>query len=161
MTSATRRILTERAPALATMYLTRRDDLSINYGHKEWGVDLVVDIINVVNGRRTGGRMFGVQLKCSREPIPIDAANRTFKPSVVGSYKKPQLPFPVLIFYYTLDDNEAYYGWILEPVVRDDGSAKLERRKTALCTKLDRKELDSIVEKVARWYDALYRTARG
>ena len=97
MTNATRRILAERAPALATMYLTRRDDLSINYGHKEWGVDLVVDIITLVNGRRKGGRMFGVQLKCSEQPIPIDAANHTFKPSVVGSYKNPQLPFPVLV----------------------------------------------------------------
>jgi hypothetical protein len=150
--------LTEWAPALATMYFTRRDDLSINFRHKEWGIDLVVDIVAPKNGRRKGGRMFGVQLRRTRPPVPIDAVSGTLKPSVVGVYKNPHLPFPVLIFYFTLDADEAYYGWVLEPMILDDGSAKLDRRKASECRKLDRKALDQVVEKINRWYDVLYST---
>ncbi len=150
--------LTEWAPALATMYFTRRDDLSVHFKHKEWGVDLVVNIAAPKNGRRKGGRMFGVQLRRTRPPVPIDAANGTLKPSVLGAYKDPHLPFPVLIFYFTLSADEAYYGWILEPVILDDGSVKLKRRKAGECWKLDKKALDQVLAIINRWYDVLYST---
>ena len=60
MAHPTKWFIEERVRALATMYLTRRKDLRLNFEEGDGGLDLVVEILRP---EKSGRRMFGVELR--------------------------------------------------------------------------------------------------
>jgi hypothetical protein len=144
----------ERTRALATMYLTRRRDLILKYEDEDAGIDILVEI---AERRRTGRRMFGVELKGTKSRTTIGHANKILGPSVQKFLGFPELPYPVFLAYFTMVDNAGYYTWLTEPII-DDGSAKLSRHEEADCRLLDRAGLDEIVDRVNAWYNVFYST---
>ena len=149
----------ERACALATMYLTRRKDLSLHFDEKEQGIDLVVDILPAkAQDDRAGRRMFGVQLKGANGALSIEQAQKQVNLVFKGKNRVPRLPFPLCLFLFTMADNKGYFTWLIEPAIQD-GSAKLctvgEKRPVRA---LDNAALNDMIESVNKWYDVFYST---
>src|SRR4051812_8214271 len=69
----------QRTYSLATVYLTRRDDLLITEARPEDGVDLNVTI---KTKRRSVQRKLGVLLRGVQWNLPADQANELLKPSM-------------------------------------------------------------------------------
>ena len=36
------------------------------------------------------------------------------------------LPFPVCLFFFTLDNDKGYYRWILEPIIKEGNNVALK-----------------------------------
>jgi hypothetical protein len=151
----------ERVRALATMYLTRRKDLSLNFDEKvkDAGIDLLVDVLPAkANGHGDGRRMFGVQLKGANSSIDIAQAHRWFNSALKGKNHAPKLPFPLCLILFTMEDNQGYFSWLIEPAIQK-GLAKLRTVNDKPSVKiLDKVALDGIVESVNGWYDVFYST---
>jgi hypothetical protein len=133
----------ERLHALAVVSLTRRNDLALMNPPEGSGLDFIVEIEK--RGRPTG-RRFGVQL------LPLNGATRMREVPWVDSPT-----FPVCIFAFDVADERAGYAWPREPVVTEEGVAKLVEHTGQGYEELDRKALDRIVAQVNRWYDALLK----
>lgn len=144
----------ERVRALATMYLTRRRDLTLKFEDKDGGLDILVEI---VQDERAGRRMFGVELRGTISAVSIDHANKILKPSIQKMRRFPELPYPICLFYFTMEDNAGYYTWLAEPVIKEN-AAKLRYHDDAHCQPLDKHALDQLVDRINQWYDILYTT---
>jgi hypothetical protein len=144
----------ERTRALATMYLTRRPDLTVKF-ERDTGLDILVEI-----GGRAGveWRAFGVVLLGSMSKTTISGANKYLNKNAKWLNRGElihRIPSPTCLFYFTMKDDAGYYTWMAEPIVKDD-AAKLKFHTTADCRLLDRAGLDEIVSRVNDWYNALY-----
>jgi type I restriction-modification system DNA methylase subunit len=65
-----------------------------------------------------------------------------------------ELPFPVCLFFFTLDKDQGYYKWILEPVIEEQGNSKLHFNQSHEFKKLTDEGIDNIISTVNRWYDS-------
>jgi hypothetical protein len=65
-------------------------------------------------------------------------------------------PFPVVIFYFTMEDNQGWFTWVAEPLTSPDGGIELRVHKEASCQPLDDHAVDEILTRVNSWYDAYY-----
>jgi hypothetical protein len=68
-------------------------------------------------------------------------------------------PFPVVLFFFTMENNEGWYTWVAEPVVSPGGAFELVQHSEASCRPLDTEAINEIVEAVDRWYDAFFAKA--
>src|SRR5215207_1319589 len=140
--------LTKRAEALAVVHLTRRDDLRVERNVFDHGPELLVSIIR--DGVLTG-RQFGVALKArvsgARPP-------RMDKPSLHRARERYRdVPFPVCLFLFFMEDDAGFFRWIVEPEVHA-GEARLERDTQLSFDPLTDAALGRIVDGVNAWYDA-------
>jgi hypothetical protein len=140
----------DRARALATVYLTRRDDLAITDTKEQTGVEFLVSIRQ--NGKPSG-RAFGVYLKGAMSPVSVEHANKVLKPSVEAFQRLGGFLYPVCLFFFTMVHNKGYFAWLLEPV-SDQGQPRLAKKDVAECEEMDHHTVDRIVERVNAWYDA-------
>ncbi len=67
-----------------------------------------------------------------------------------------ELPFPLCLFAFTMENDEGFYQWIVEPIVID-GSPKLRLNRAKELSKLDKAALDRIVVQINQWYDVLLK----
>jgi hypothetical protein len=138
----------ERAEHLAMMHLTRRDDLRVARRRDQHGMDLLVTIV------RDGifsGRQFGVVLKArmgGQKAPRIDSRTIAQERERFGD-----VPFPVCMFFFSLDTDQGYYRWIVEPCL-DEGAPALEMPGQMLLSELSPSSLGTLVERVNTWYDA-------
>lgn len=145
----------ERAKALATIYITNRDDLDVRPGsEREFGVDFIVDIKNPPNN---GFRRFGFLLCGSRRHITKADADKTLTVKLKRWRDWKFFPFPVTLFYFSALDDTGFFTWIAEPVILE-GTPRLRHVKEAHSQPLDRESLDRIVASVNDWYDVFYAT---
>jgi hypothetical protein len=143
----------ERAEHLAMMHLTRRDDLRVTRHRDHPGMDLLV---TVVKDGVFSGRQFGVVL---RARMGGQKAPRIDSRSIGLEHERfRDVPFPVCMFFFSLDTDQGYYRWILEPAV-DEGAPLLEMPGQMLLCALDPASLETIVARVNAWYDARARCA--
>jgi hypothetical protein len=68
-------------------------------------------------------------------------------------------PFPDVLFFFTMQDDRAWYAWVAEPVISPQGGAELRIRDEAKCLPLDDRIADGIVTRINDWYDAYYARA--
>lgn len=140
--------LTKRAEALAIVHLTRRVDLRVERNVFDHGPELLVTILR--DGSLTG-RQFGVALKgrvSGERPPRVDAAALRRERE-----RYRDVPFPVCLFVFVMDDDSGYHRWIVEPRVRD-GAARLEVGSGLGFGVLTDAALAEIVDDVNAWYDA-------
>jgi hypothetical protein len=144
--------LGSRAQSLALMYLTRRPDLIIQKSTIGQVLDLLVAI---PRGGGYSGRFLGIQTrgavsarKTGKNAIslPADVARKELSLS-------QDVPFPVCLFFFTMEDDVGYYKWIKEPSLGTTGTPKLMLNKGTELKKLTNRELDTIISKVNTWYD--------
>jgi hypothetical protein len=151
--SQQKRLLRERARALATVYLTRRPDLTIREERADIGVDLLVCLHP--DGKE-GLRQLGVEFRGAVSAVTADHANKVLGPSMQKMLRYGPFPFPVVLFFFTMENDQGWYAWAAEPYIAADGSPELRQHGEADCRKLDEQSVDEIVDLVDRWYDAFF-----
>lgn len=146
--------LRQRAESLAIMYLTRRQDLIVarHESDSDAGLDLLVTI-----GRDGGssGRIFGVTVKAavsSHNPHRNGGHTEIESTNGASSYHQ-DIPFPVLLFFFTMKDDQGYFRWIKEPVPDRKAGASLLMATSSALMPLTDAAIESIVVEVDAWYD--------
>src|SRR2546423_9045969 len=102
----------QRAEALAFVYLTRRSDLLVHQQTGDYGYDFLVEI---VRDQRATRRVFGVQVNARIDPI------QNPKLFNLKHEARKELPFPLCLFFFTMQTDQAFYTWITEPFITTDG----------------------------------------
>jgi len=146
----------KRARALAVVSLTRRDDLIVTEETNDGDVDLWVTLRL---DKKVGHREFGVVLQGALSAITAAQADALLRPSLQKLLRSGPFPFPVVLFFFTMENSEAWYTWIAEPIVSPKDGFQLVRHGNASCYPLDDQAIDKIVEDVDRWYDAFFAKA--
>jgi Domain of unknown function (DUF4365) len=143
----------ERARALALLLLTRRTDLEVLETKDDYGLDFVV----LVRQKKKSSARFGVWLRGSKSSVDVEHANKVLRPSVRSFQRLGHYPFsfPVCLFFFTMEDEEGYYAWLMEPLIDPQKGVSLHVNEEADCKKLSNKALDEIVTRVQRWFDHL------
>ncbi|MFN8492156.1 MAG: DUF4365 domain-containing protein [Caldilineaceae bacterium] len=147
-------LLEERAEQLAIVHLTRRDDLHVVVTGARYddGIDLLVHITQ--NGVKTG-RIWGVQV-VARKALSFvgNGSSTSYKVNMampsVSTFS--DLPFPLCQFVFSMENDEGYYRWLLEPVVESSIYSKLLLNEQNSFRRLTKAELDNIVQLVNDWY---------
>jgi len=152
------RLMEARARALATVLLTRREGTlvrDVSDASAGSGIDICATL---VSEKKPGLRQLGVQLRWQFEPVTAEQGNDTLRAD--GGWQKligsGPFRFPVLVFFFTMRDDSAWYSWVAEPVV-EDGKAKLPLRPEPDCQRLTDDSLEELLDHVDAWYDAHYR----
>jgi hypothetical protein len=147
------RLIAERARALAIVHLTGRPDVTVQEETEEIGVDLLGFIRP--KGRR-GIRQFGVAVKGTWESVTAARAKEVLRPRMRELLRDGPFPFPVVLFLFTMEHDEAWYAWVAEPVIAPHGGADLRLHDEANGLPLDDQIADGIVGRINDWYDAYY-----
>ena len=143
-----------RSDALALILLSNRPGLTVMTSPEHAGVDLIV---SVVRKKVRIFNHFGVIVKGSAEEIPNAAeASRLLSRLVNRDAARAPLLMPVCIFLFSMVGDQGYYAWLREPVA-SGGLPRLNEHATMNCKRLDRAALQSIVDNVNSYFDALAR----
>lgn len=145
------RFLADQVRALATIVLTRRGDLTIVETKKDTGLDFHVFIEREDKPMRL---MFGVLLRGVPGPIVPEHAANVLVPTMGQFQGMRKFTYPVCLLLFTTRDEQAYFSWLAEPVVAD-GAPKLLHHTKARVAALTDAYLDSIVQGIVAWYDAV------
>jgi hypothetical protein len=145
------RFFADRALALATIILTRRDDLSIAETRKETGLDLHVSIDREDKPMRL---TFGVLLRGAASSVTIEQANRILGPTMGQFQGMRKFTYPVCLFFFAMREDQAFFSWLAEPIL-SDGAPKLVHHGEANCVELTDELLDRAVEQIVAWYDVV------
>ena len=147
------RLIGERIRAVAIVHLTRRPEILVHEETKDIGIDLLAFI---TPEDKAGVRQFGVQLKGIWESVTAQEANRVLRPKMRETIQQGPFPFPVILFFFTMEKNQAWYTWVAEPIVLPQGLATFRLHDEAQCRPLHDQAVDEIVDRVNAWYDAYY-----
>lgn len=140
-------LLEQRALRLAIVHLSRRDDLILTPSHDEYGIDLLVTL---TQNEKISGRVFGVLVKASRfaSAKAVDAAQQQFRLQVNIPTIPEDLPFPLALFVFNMEDDEGYFRWLLAPT----SATRLALNRESIFTKLSPVTIDQAIAQVNRWY---------
>jgi hypothetical protein len=141
----------DRVRALATVVLSRRDDLTITETKQSTGLDFHVYIEREDKPMRLA---FGVLLRAVAAPMTADNANKVLVPTMGQFRGMRKFTYPVCLFFFTMRDERAYFSWLAEPVLTE-GSPKLVHHENADCVELTDELLGQVVERIVGWYDAV------
>jgi hypothetical protein len=144
------RFIQDRVRAMATVVLTRRSDLTIVETKQSTGLDYHVIVDRDDKSMRL---KFGLLLRGVPSPVTTDHANRVLGPTMDFFRGLGKFTYPVCLFLFTMQEEQAYFSWLAEPVVTPQGP-KLVHRTAADCVELTTGRLDAAVEQVVAWYDA-------
>lgn len=143
----------ERAIHLSILHLTRREGLVVTQPVAEYGLDILVEIHK--DGKATG-RMFGGQIQgCMHlQKTRVDSSDgNEFAVPVPIPLILEDLPFPLCLFVFEMENDEGCYRWINKPIISPDSIPKLSLIKENIFRMLTREELDALVEQVDAWYE--------
>jgi hypothetical protein len=142
-----------RQTALATVFLTAREDVQVIPADLGGGIDLIAEIVS----KESRTCMFGVVIKGTSKPLVDERDASRFLIEWMRRSKTTQaFPFPILILVFSMREDAGYYAWSAEPEVSPEGIPKLLIREAPLCRRATRRSLDGIVEDVNRWHQSLY-----
>jgi hypothetical protein len=148
---AKEQFLADRVRALATVILTRRDDLTITETKRATGLDFHVSIEREDKPMRL---TFGVLLRGVPSGATAEQANRVLGPTMGQFRGMRNFTYPVCLFFFALREDRAFFSWLAEPVVLD-GAPKLIHHDQANCAELTDELLGRVVDQVVAWYDAV------
>jgi hypothetical protein len=143
----------KRARALAMMLLTRREDLLIEEVSADIGLDYLA---RFHSAGKEGLREFGVAVRGAWAGVTKDQADKGLRPAVRQLKRHGPSLRPVCLFFFTMENDGAWYTWVAEPVEAEDGKPRLRSCNEPDCRELDRRGLKMIIERVDVWYDALF-----
>ena len=143
--------LADRVRALATVLLTRRNDLTIAETKQSTRLDLHVYIDREDKPMRLA---FGVLLRGMSAPQTATGANQVLGPTMGQFQGMRKFTYPVCLFFFTMRDEKAYFSWLAEPVL-NGGAPKLVHHGKVACVELTDDLLGQIVERIVGWYDAV------
>jgi len=145
------RFVRERAYALATIILTRRGDLILTDTKRETCLDLHVTIDREDKSMRL---TFGILLRGVSSSVTIDHANKILAPTMSQFLGMRKFTYPVCLFFFSMRDDRAYFTWLAEPILTENGP-KLVHHDTPGCIELTDQLLDRTIDQIVEWYDAV------
>ncbi|GEM_PF-641860 len=149
----TRDLLCTETRALTMMLLTRRADLLIEEVKDDIGLDYIV---RFQTAGKKGLRELGIELRAVGSAVTKKYADKALRPAVQQMKRYGRFLFPVCLFFFTMQDEGAWYTWVTEPVVSENGKPTLQSCDQPDCRQLDDAALDQILERVDLWYDAAF-----
>lgn len=144
----------QRAESLTVVYLTRRSDLIVTPQPKAYGLSFLVEISK---SDSRSGRIFGIQIEATvNNAKVIENENKTFeiKQDLPSTDSISELPFPVCLLFWTFNNDQAYYKWVLEPVIETQSYPRLLFNQSQVFKRLNNEEIEKIVFTVNNWYDS-------
>jgi hypothetical protein len=147
------RLIGERVRALAIILLTRREDVSILEVTEELGLDFIVTLNHE---EKPGLRQFGVKLAGAWTKVTAEHANAVLYPTMQKILRYGPFPYPVVLFFFTMQNGEGWYTWATEPRLTKDGGFELRANEEASCHPLDDDAVDEIIRRVDAWHDAFF-----
>jgi len=152
--------LDERAKQLAIVYLSRRSDLAITRRqNSDYGLDFLVSLVK--NGEYTG-RVFGVEVKARKSLQRIRQVSRNadeFHLDINNLPAYQDIPFPLCLVVFIMENDEGYYRWIKKPVHDVERESRLLFNGSNIFKKLTNKAIDDIVTEVDNWYESKLKVA--
>jgi len=143
----------ERAEHLAIVYLTRSQDLAVERMKADYGLDMLVTILR---DKLPTGRVFGIQIKGrDRAFKDIQQEASLALPQQEGNYFQ-DLPFPVCVLFFTMEDDKGYYKWLKYPTGANESLRSLEQNQWR---SLDECQVGQIIEEVNAWYNGKSHSA--
>ncbi|NEQ18153.1 MAG: DUF4365 domain-containing protein [Moorea sp. SIO3E2] len=143
----------ERAEHLAIVYLTSSQDLVVERMKADYGLDMLVTILR---DKLPTGRVFGVHIK-GRDKAFKDIQQEA---SLVLSDQEKKyfqdLPFPVCVLFFTMDDDRGYYRWLKYPSESNQSLHTLENNQWR---SLDQEQVSQIIAEVNAWYNRKHQSA--
>lgn len=141
-------LLEQRALRLAIVHLSRRDDLILTPSNDEYGIDLLVSL---THGAKSSGRVFGVLVRASRflSAKPTSMESQQFKLQVNTPLIPEDLPFPLALFVFNMEDDEGYFRWLLSPT----SATGLALNREPMFTKISPVTIDQAIAQIDRWYE--------
>lgn len=143
-----------RSEQLSIVYLTRRDDLRVIQPKHEYAPDLLVTLLE---GSRDFGRYMGVETRgVSTSAVRHADKQNPENVQVSGlrmNYEAFQnIPFPLCLYVFSMEDDRGYWKWIREPVLDspDNRTLVLNEGKTML--PLTNEAIEQMVQTVRCWY---------
>lgn len=145
------RYLGGQVRARANVILTRRDDLRVVETKEQTGLDLHVHVDREDRPMRL---VFGVLLRGVPSATTAEGANKILG-STMGFFQGlRKFTYPVCLFFFTMREEQAFFSWLAEPVVQEDGP-KLVHHTKANCVELTDAVLGDAVDRVVEWYEAV------
>ena len=152
MTEAAKELfIADRVRAMATVVLTRRDDLVVTEAGLGTGLDYHVFVAREDKPMRLA---FGMLLRGVSAPVTAEHANKVLAPTMGQFQGMRKFTYPVCLFFFTMRDERVYFSWLAEPRMTDTGP-KLVHHDKANCAPLTDELLDGIIGHVASWYDVV------
>ena len=65
-----------------------------------------------------------------------------------------ETPFPLCLFFFTVDNSQGYWRWLQEPKIDPFTGAVLRFHETGRLAPLSLDEVSKIVQAISKWYDA-------
>lgn len=139
----------ERAQSLAILALTDHPEVSvIPQNNTDAGVSILATL------REAGkpvGRLFGVEVRAMLSGDLGGARSMSLDKDSQLHYR--DVPFPVCLFLFTVDNGWGYWGWMQQPVFSSGGVATLQRNEVITLRALEKSGVSEIVQVVTHWYD--------
>jgi hypothetical protein len=102
-------------------------------------------------------KLFAVIAKGTSNPLPGEQEAASYLNQGTRAKKRVQFfPFPVLVVVFSMVDDDGYYAWQFEPIVRL-GEPLLKFNKRLNPRRANRRGLDAITRDVDEWYQQQYR----
>jgi hypothetical protein len=146
-------LIEKRARALAMVLLTRREDLLIEEVKDDIGLDYIV---RFQTEGKEGLRELGIELRGVWARVTKDHADEALRPSLQQMQRYGPFLRPVCLFFFTMENDGAWYTWVAEPIESEDGKPLLRWGGEPDCRPLDKRALNEIIERVDWWYDAVF-----
>ncbi len=148
-------LIEKRSRALAMMLLTRREEFLIEEVKDDIGLDYLV---RFHTEGKEGLREFGVALRGASTAGTKDHADKALRPAVREIKRYGPFLRPVCLFFFTMENDLAWYTWVAEPIQAENGKPLLRSCDEPDCRQLNKRTLKEIIERVDAWYDAILPT---
>ena len=157
MSESIKKFIAQRAELLATLFLTRREEVEIvRLGDKS---DELFDFYINVKAAEGKGNTFGrIGVKTyGVSPAIADAAaaKKLVHKRIEDPQAMPRIPIPVVVMLFSMENDEGYYGWLKEPQVQGEHPL-LVIPQTVDMKPLDTKAVNEIVDRSLEWSTRLW-----
>lgn len=141
----------ERAQQLAIVYLTRREDVRVTKNPAQVGPALLMSLLE--DGEDTG-RYLGIEVGGTVSERGLKRTEQAIEvsPSVLNGSTARDSPFPVCLFFFTMQDDCGYWKWVQEPIFHNQRGGGLSLNEGTALVRLTNQELDTIWASVEEWY---------
>ncbi len=145
-------MIEHRTQALTTVFLTGRNNVDVIPLRDLGGLSMICRILTHDEDMEM---VFGVIHGGTSEPLAGErAAEKLLNSRLRASKAARQYPFPVLVLLFSMQSDDGFFAWRMEPDV-SQGVPILMLNERLTCEKATRTGLDDVVERIRSWY-ALY-----
>jgi len=83
----------------------------------------------------------------------VGVEKNQFKLQVRVPAMPEDLPFPLALFVFNMEDDEGYFRWLLSPVLTPANASRLSFSQEHTFTRISTASIDQAISQVNRWYE--------